>query len=126
MTKPHYWDDAARVLAARDPVLGTLIAAYPGLHLIRRGDPFTTLARAIVGQQISVKAAQAIWERLVAACGGTTGPKLDPSRVARKRVATLRACGLSGGKPNTSAISRSISSRPGSTRTRGRRSATRR
>jgi DNA-3-methyladenine glycosylase II len=99
MTKPHYWDDAARVLAARDPVLGTLIAAYPGLHLIRRGDPFTTLARAIVGQQISVKAAQAIWERLVAACGGgTTGPPLDPSRVARKRAATLRACGLSGRK----------------------------
>jgi len=96
MNKPHYWDDAARVLAARDPVIGALIAAFPGLHLTRRGDPFTTLARSIVGQQISVKAAQAIWERIVIACGnGTAGPKLDPVRVSRKRIATLRACGLS-------------------------------
>ena len=77
-------------------VLGALIAAYPGLHLTRRGDPFTTLARAIVGQQISVKAAQAIWERIVMACGnGDGGAELDPARVARKRIATLRACGLS-------------------------------
>jgi len=96
MTKPHYWDDATQLLAGRDPVLGKLIAAYPGLHLTRRGDPFTTLARAIVGQQISVKAAQSIWERVLAACGATApGATLDPARVARKRVATLRACGLS-------------------------------
>jgi DNA-3-methyladenine glycosylase II len=97
MTKPAYWDDATRELALRDPVLGKLIAATPGLHLTRRGDPFTTLARAIVGQQISVKAAQAIWERLIAACGRTSGtpPILDAVRVTRKRVATLRALGLS-------------------------------
>ncbi|HTL74904.1 MAG TPA: DNA-3-methyladenine glycosylase [Casimicrobiaceae bacterium] len=97
MTKPHYWDEATRVLAERDPVLRKLIAATPGLHLTRRGDPFTTLARAIVGQQISVKAAQSIWERLVAACGGasSTPVVLDPARVQRKRIATLRKLGLS-------------------------------
>jgi DNA-3-methyladenine glycosylase II len=96
MTKPHYWDEASRVLGERDCVLGTLIAAYPGLHITRRGDPFTTLARAIVGQQISVKAAQAIWERLVIACGaGAASSRLDPGNVRRKRIATLRACGLS-------------------------------
>jgi DNA-3-methyladenine glycosylase II len=96
MTKPPYWEEATRQLAARDPVLARLIAASPGLHLTRRGDPFTTLARAIVGQQISVKAAQSIWERLLAACGATTPPPtLDPARVQRKRIATLRACGLS-------------------------------
>ncbi|HJU21261.1 MAG TPA: DNA-3-methyladenine glycosylase 2 family protein, partial [Casimicrobiaceae bacterium] len=61
MTKPAYWDEATQALAQRDPVLRSLIAASPGLHLTRRGDPFTTLARAIVGQQISVKAAQSIW-----------------------------------------------------------------
>jgi len=95
MSKPHYWDEAIRALAERDSVLAKLIAEYPGLHLTRRGDPFTTLARAIVGQQISVKAAQTIWERLLKACGaGERGP-LDPGRVQRKRVATLRACGLS-------------------------------
>lgn len=95
MTKPHYWDDATRALAAGDAVLAKLIAAYPGLHLTRRGDPFTTLARAIVGQQISVKAAQTIWERLQKACGSMNGAPLDPLRVQRKRIATLRACGLS-------------------------------
>jgi DNA-3-methyladenine glycosylase II len=96
MTKPAYWDEATRILAGRDPVLRRLIAAYPGLHLTRRGDPFTTLARAIVGQQISVKAAQTIWERLGEACGnGAAGAPLDPARVQRKRIATLRACGLS-------------------------------
>jgi len=96
MTKPHYWDDATRHLAACDPVLAGLIAATPGLHLTRRGDPFTTLARAIVGQQISVKAAQSIWDRLVGACGNAAvPPTLDPVRAQRKRIATLRALGLS-------------------------------
>ena len=95
MTKPPYWDDATRVLASRDPVLATLIETYPGIHLTRRGDPFTTLARAIVGQQISVKAAQTIWERLLAACRSDTAGRLDPATVQRKRVTTLRTCGLS-------------------------------
>ena len=96
ITKPPYWDQATQVLAERDPVLGGLIAAYPGLHLTRRGDPFTTLARAIVGQQISVKAAQTIWERLVALCASAAASKaLDPQKIRRKRIATLRRCGLS-------------------------------
>ena len=95
VTKPAYWDDAIRALAARDEVLARLIAAYPGLHLTSRGDPFTTLARAIVGQQISVKAAQTIWDRLLKACGGAADGALDPLRVQRRRISTLRACGLS-------------------------------
>jgi len=99
MTKPHFWDDATQVLAARDRVLRKLIATFPGLHLTSRGDPFTTLARAIVGQQISVKAAQTIWDRLLKACDGRGNPApLDPARVQRKRIATLRACGLSESK----------------------------
>jgi DNA-3-methyladenine glycosylase II len=93
VTKPHYWDEAMRALTERDPVLARLIAAYPGIHLTTRGDPFTTLARAIVGQQISVKAAQTIWDRLLKACGH--GQRLDPAIAHRKRIATLRACGLS-------------------------------
>jgi len=95
MSKPHYWDEATRALAARDAVLARLIAAYSGLHLTSRGDPFTTLARAIVGQQISVRAAQTIWDRLLKACGSGDGRPLDPGNVQRKRIATLRACGLS-------------------------------
>ncbi len=100
MTKPHFWDDAIRELARRDRVLRKLIAAFPGIHLTRRGDPFTTLARSIVGQQISVKAAQAVWDRFARAAEGTRSPealavRLDPARVARMRVSTMRRCGFS-------------------------------
>ncbi len=94
--KPPYWDAAIHTLSGRDPVLERLIAAYPGIHLARRGDPFTTLARAIVGQQISVTAAQAIWSRFVAATGGAGDPvTLDPARVGRTRMPSLRRAGLS-------------------------------
>ena len=94
--KPPYWDDARGALSRADPVMRRLIRRVPGVHLIRRGDPFTTLARAIVGQQISVKAAQTIWARFSAASGATAGEKaLDPARVARMRMPTLRRCGLS-------------------------------
>ncbi len=98
--KPAYWDDATLALAEGDPVMGKLIAAFAGLHLVRRGDPFTTLARAIVGQQISVKAAQTIWDRLTKATGaGRDGEalavRLDAARVGRTRLATLRRAGLS-------------------------------
>ena len=94
--KPSYWDTATGVLALRDPVLRRLIAEFPDIHLSRRGDAFTTLARAIVGQQISVKAAQTIWERLVRATRGGLDPvRLDPLRVGRTQRRTLRAVGLS-------------------------------
>jgi DNA-3-methyladenine glycosylase II len=97
--KPAYWDTATSVLSRRDSVLKGLIVAYPGIHMARRGDPFTTLARAIVGQQISVKAAQSIWTRFVAATGGRGEPVLlDPARVARTRMPTLRRVGLSENK----------------------------
>ncbi len=98
--KPAYWDDAARALGLGDPVMKRLIAGFPDIHLTRRGDPFTTLARAIVGQQISVKAAQTIWQRFCGACagaadGGALAVRLDPGRVGRMRLPTLRNCGLS-------------------------------
>jgi DNA-3-methyladenine glycosylase II len=94
--KPPYWDSATRALGRRDPVLRRLIRAYPGIHLQRRSDPFTTLARAIVGQQISVRAAQTIWDRFAAATGGSGEPvRVDAARVGRTRMPTLRRCGLS-------------------------------
>lgn len=91
--KPHYWDDARIDLARRDPVLGRVIAAWGEEHLTTRGDPFVTLVRSIVGQQISVKAAQTIWDRLAKAARTVT-----PDRVARMRVSSLRSVGLSARK----------------------------
>ncbi len=97
--RPPYWDEAIRSLTERDAVMARLVADHPGIHVTRRGDPFTTLARAIVGQQISLKAAQTIWDRLVVAAKGRGEPVfLDPARVARMHMATLRRVGLSENK----------------------------
>ena len=93
MTMPEYWDEAARELGTRDPVLSKLAARYQGLALGSRGDAFSTLARAIVGQQISVKAAQSVWDRLVTEITAVTPAQLGAADLTR-----LRACGLSGQK----------------------------
>ncbi|MEG0821119.1 MAG: DNA-3-methyladenine glycosylase 2 family protein [Burkholderiaceae bacterium] len=90
MAKPCYWERAARELAAADPVMAGIIEQHPQVNLASRGDAFGTLARSIVGQQISVKAADSIWARVVKSC-----PELTPDKLRRKRVTTLRACGLS-------------------------------
>lgn len=90
MRAPEYWEQASRELAERDAVLRGLIERYRGLALASRGDAFTTLARSIVGQQISVKAAQSVWDRVAAAA-----PTLAPEAVLRLRVRRLRECGLS-------------------------------
>jgi DNA-3-methyladenine glycosylase II len=90
MTRPHYWPRARRALAAADPVLARIIRRHPRVALASRGDPFSTLARSIVGQQISVKAADAVWSRLSAAC-----PPMTPASLLRRRATTLRAAGLS-------------------------------
>lgn len=100
--KPAYWDVATRTLSRRDRILARLIRAYPGIHMKRRTDPFTTLARAIVGQQISVKAADSIWRRFVAVADTAQAaglpadfPCLAPECVAAAAMPALRTCGLS-------------------------------
>ncbi len=91
--KPAYWDEACGALAEADAVMAGLIAACAPGHLVSRGDPFQTLARSIVGQQISVKAAQSVWDRFAAAAG-----HVQPGRITRMRITTMRACGLSARK----------------------------
>jgi DNA-3-methyladenine glycosylase II len=91
--KPNYWDRAKRALARRDPVMGAIMRSRPHVFLIRRGEPFLTLARAICGQQISVKAAQSVWDRVVACVG-----EISPQGILSKPRKELRACGLSDRK----------------------------
>jgi len=91
--KPDYWDRAKRNLARRDPVLAAIMRRHPKVHLAQRGEPFNTLARAIVGQQISVKAAQSVWNKF-ALCVG----EVKPESVLRRKRPQLRACGLSDRK----------------------------
>jgi DNA-3-methyladenine glycosylase II len=61
---PPYWEQAKKELSKADPVMKKLIAAYPGEGITTRGDAFGTLVRSIIGQQMSVKAAEAITQRL--------------------------------------------------------------
>ena len=91
---PDYWDQACQELMKNDRILKKLIPKYGTGFLVTRGDPFTTLARAIVGQQISVSAAQAVWDRMVIAIG----KKVTPARILAATPETLRAAGLSGRK----------------------------
>ncbi len=55
---PDYWGEACAHLMKKDRVMKRLIPQHGDACLRTRGDAFTTLARSIVGQQISVKAAQ--------------------------------------------------------------------
>ena len=77
----------------RDPVLAEIIRAHPGVTLQGRGDAFQTLARSIVGQQISVKAADSVWCRLTG-----TITAVRPQAVLDAGAARLQRCGLSGRK----------------------------
>ncbi len=91
---PDYWLKAKRHLCKADPVLARFIRAYKGEALVSRGSAFFSLARAIVGQQISVKAAQSVWKKLEAGVGS----EVLPEAILDTDVPTLRSCGLSGQK----------------------------
>ena len=94
---PAYWDEACRHLAKRDRKMKKLIPRFGQARLRTRGDAFTTLARSVVGQQISVKAAQSVWERFVTMVGGTA-LHLVPSEVLALAMPQLREVGLSARK----------------------------
>ncbi|WP_418314814.1 DNA-3-methyladenine glycosylase family protein [Piscinibacter sakaiensis] len=91
---PSYWDEACRHLAKRDRVMRKLIPRFPEARLQSRGDAFTTLARSIVGQQISVKAAQSVWDRFAALTPSKPG-HIDPARVVALDPQLMRSAGLS-------------------------------
>jgi len=94
---PAYWDDACRHLSKRDRVMRKLIPQFGEGRLQSRGDAFTTLARSIVGQQISVKAAQSVWSRFAALAPGDPA-RMHPSSVLALQSVDMRAAGLSARK----------------------------
>lgn len=87
---PGHWKQATQELAKRDEVLHKLILCFKGDALRSHGDAFTTLARSIVGQQISVKAAESVWKKVV-----TTVFEITPHTVHDIGKDVLRSCGLS-------------------------------
>ena len=94
---PDYWDDACKHLARRDRVMRKLIPQCGEGRLQSRGDAFTTLARSIVGQQISVKAAQSVWDRF-AALVADSPTRLKPASVLALEPQEARSAGLSARK----------------------------
>lgn len=90
---PDYWDEAKAALRKRDKVLKKIIDSYRGEIMTLRGDPFFTLARSIAGQQISVKAADSVWKKLL---GNVS--RITPTVIANTDSSILRACGLSTSK----------------------------
>jgi DNA-3-methyladenine glycosylase II len=93
LTTPGFWEDACRHLMKKDRVMKRLIPQFGDACLQTRGDAFVTLARSIVGQQISVKAAQSVWDRFA-----VLPKKMAPDDVLRLKIDDMRAAGLSARK----------------------------
>jgi DNA-3-methyladenine glycosylase II len=90
---PAYWDEACKHLVKKDRVMKRLIPQFGDACLQSRGDPFVTLARSIVGQQISVKAAQSVWDKFA-----KLPKKITAANVLKLKVDHMRAAGLSARK----------------------------
>jgi DNA-3-methyladenine glycosylase II len=90
---PVYWEEACKYLVKKDRVMRKLIPKFGDACLQTRGDAFVTLARSIVGQQISVASAQKVWDRFA-----LLPRKITPANVLRLKVDDMRAAGLSARK----------------------------
>ena len=87
---PKFWNNAKVYLRKKDKRLGKIIESYPKDFLFTKSDPFLTLARSIVGQQISVKAAQSVWDRLEIKI-----VKVNPLNIKKIHSNSLKSVGLS-------------------------------
>ncbi len=90
---PDYWDEACTELCEKDTILAKVINKYPEPILTSKGDMFSTLIRSIIGQQISVYAADAVWGRFIELVG-----ELSPEKILEQTSESLRNCGLSNRK----------------------------
>ena len=88
---PVYWHKAKRVLSKRDPVLRGVIKKYRKGFLTTRNNPFFSLCRTIVGQQISTKAASSIWYKFEKKCK----KRISPNTVLKLSSRNLKSAGLS-------------------------------
>ena len=88
---PIYWQKAKRILSKRDPVLRNVIKKYKKGFLTTRNNPFFSLCRTIVGQQISTKAADSIWFKFEKKCK----KHIVPNTVLKLSSRTLKSAGLS-------------------------------
>ena len=90
MRTPHYWQAGLEHIRACDPILGPITIEYEEAPLTSKNRPFETLCNAIIGQQISAKAAEAVWLR-----SGQKVGEWTPDCVQRVSSESLRSSGLS-------------------------------
>ena len=88
---PFYWHKAKKILSKRDPILRKIIKKFNKGFLTTRKDPFFSLCRTIVGQQISIKAADSIWLRFEEKCK----KKIIPETILKLPSRSLKSAGLS-------------------------------
>ena len=88
---PSYWYKAKKILSKKDPVMRKIIKKYNKGFLTTKNKPFFSLCRTIVGQQISVKAADAIWLKFEKKCK----KKIKPETVLKLSTRSLKSVGLS-------------------------------
>ena len=93
---PDYWNKAKRILSKRDPILKKIMNKFNKGYLTSKKDPFFSLCRTIIGQQISTKAADSIWLKFEIKCK----KKIIPKTVLKLTSRSLRNAGLSHQKIN--------------------------
>ena len=89
--RPKYWNSAVKYLSKKDPVMKKLISHYKDKTLTTRKDIFYSLCKSIIGQQISVQAADSVFKKFEKACNG----KINPKKINKLRPVKLKRCGLS-------------------------------
>ena len=88
---PNYWNKAKGYLMQKDKVMKRIIKNYPNSNLTTRRDVFFSLCKSIIGQQISVAAANSVFFKFKLACKG----KINPKNVSLIKTTNLKKCGLS-------------------------------
>ena len=91
MKKPNYWNRAKSTLSKKDKVMKKLINIYKEGALVTRNDVFFSLCKSIIGQQISVAAANSVFSKFEKSCKG----KINAKNVNRLTIHNLKKCGLS-------------------------------
>ena len=89
--RPKYWNSAVKYLSKKDPVMKKLISHYKDKTLTTRKDIFYSLCKSIIGQQISVQAANSVFKKFEKVCNG----KINPKKINKLRPVKLKRCGLS-------------------------------
>ena len=89
--KPKYWNKAKKILSKKDKVMRTLIRNYKDKSLVTRNDVFFSLCKSIIGQQISVKAANSVFLKFKKKCKN----KITAKVVNKLSSNSLKSCGLS-------------------------------